>query len=234
MAAIYLVRHGQASFGTSDYDRLSETGQAQARRLGQYWADKGLRPDQLLSGSLKRQIDSARLMAEGLSEPLELLDPDTRFNEFDHEKVAAAMLPRLAARDSDVADFVAGKVDRKKAFQRVFEKIVEEWTSRDHWGDGLEAWPAFVDRVYSGFDELIRKADAGSNLVVFTSGGPITGILARLLKLDPETAFSLNWSIANASVTKIQFSQSGRTSLAYFNHYAYLQAGSDRSLITMR
>ena len=26
MGAIYLVRHGQASFGTDDYDRLTETG----------------------------------------------------------------------------------------------------------------------------------------------------------------------------------------------------------------
>ena len=34
MGAIYLVRHGQAAFGTDDYDRLTEIGYTQARLLG--------------------------------------------------------------------------------------------------------------------------------------------------------------------------------------------------------
>ncbi|NPC53888.1 histidine phosphatase family protein, partial [Corallococcus exiguus] len=29
MAELYLVRHGQASFGAADYDRLSERGEQQ-------------------------------------------------------------------------------------------------------------------------------------------------------------------------------------------------------------
>ncbi|MFP2905716.1 histidine phosphatase family protein [Pyxidicoccus sp. 3LFB2] len=35
MGVVYLVRHGQASFGAADYDQLSETGLAQARVLGE-------------------------------------------------------------------------------------------------------------------------------------------------------------------------------------------------------
>ena len=31
MSAVYLIRHGQASFGAADYDRLSERGEQQAR-----------------------------------------------------------------------------------------------------------------------------------------------------------------------------------------------------------
>ena len=34
MGAIYLVRHGQAAFGTDDYDRLTEIGYTQAHLLG--------------------------------------------------------------------------------------------------------------------------------------------------------------------------------------------------------
>ena len=37
MTTIYLVRHGQASFGKSNYDELSENGEAQAKLLGQYF-----------------------------------------------------------------------------------------------------------------------------------------------------------------------------------------------------
>ncbi len=34
MGTLYLVRHGQASFGSDDYDRLSPLGQRQSQRLG--------------------------------------------------------------------------------------------------------------------------------------------------------------------------------------------------------
>ena len=34
MGTIYLVRHGQASFDSADYDKLSALGQLQAAQLG--------------------------------------------------------------------------------------------------------------------------------------------------------------------------------------------------------
>ena len=42
MGTLYLVRHGQASFGAADYDQLSELGRRQSVRLGEYFANKGL------------------------------------------------------------------------------------------------------------------------------------------------------------------------------------------------
>ena len=33
-----MVRHGQASFGQENYDRLSDKGILQMRALGEYWA----------------------------------------------------------------------------------------------------------------------------------------------------------------------------------------------------
>lgn len=234
MASIYLVRHGQASFGSSHYDRLSARGREQATLLGRYWQDRGHHFDRVVCGDLERQRDTADLALAEMPGASPKRQEDTRFNEFDHEKVAALMLPRLATRDEQVAAFVAGQIDRKANFQHVFEKIVTEWTSQDDWGSEMESWSQFVDRVNTGLEALIDSADAGENVLVVTSGGPITAMLARLLKLSPETAFELNWSIANASVTKIRFNRQGRRSLAYFNHYAYLQSGADTSLITLR
>jgi broad specificity phosphatase PhoE len=37
MGTLYLVRHGQASFGADDYDQLSPLGQQQTVRLGEYF-----------------------------------------------------------------------------------------------------------------------------------------------------------------------------------------------------
>jgi len=45
MGAIYLVRHGQAAFGTDDYDRLTEIGYTQARLLGGFFAVRQERCD---------------------------------------------------------------------------------------------------------------------------------------------------------------------------------------------
>jgi broad specificity phosphatase PhoE len=38
MGQIYLVRHGQASFGSANYDQLSELGHEQARRTRNFTA----------------------------------------------------------------------------------------------------------------------------------------------------------------------------------------------------
>ena len=60
MGSIYLIRHGQASFGADDYDVLSPLGVLQAQIAGRHLADLGLHFDRCLSGDLSRQQDTAR------------------------------------------------------------------------------------------------------------------------------------------------------------------------------
>ena len=50
MAELYLIRHAQASFGTSDYDRLSPLGCRQAGALGEYFRDCAIHIDAVYSG----------------------------------------------------------------------------------------------------------------------------------------------------------------------------------------
>ena len=59
MGSIYLIRHGQASFGADDYDVLSATGVRQAQVLGEHLAGLGLRLDRCLAGDLQRQRHTA-------------------------------------------------------------------------------------------------------------------------------------------------------------------------------
>ena len=68
MGAIHLVRHGQASFGSGDYDRLSETGHLQARLAGEDMAARGLRPDVIIHGGLRRQRETAEGILAALRE----------------------------------------------------------------------------------------------------------------------------------------------------------------------
>ena len=54
MSVLLLVRHGQASFGAADYDRLSALGERQSRLVGEALAARGVRPDLVVRGSLRR------------------------------------------------------------------------------------------------------------------------------------------------------------------------------------
>jgi broad specificity phosphatase PhoE len=59
MGVVLLVRHGQASFGTDDYDVLSETGWEQARLLGAWLAGRGVTPDVVVRGGMRRHRETA-------------------------------------------------------------------------------------------------------------------------------------------------------------------------------
>ena len=58
MASLYLIRHGQASFGSANYDQLSPLGQRQADVSGQFFADVGLHFAEAASGDLSRQREA--------------------------------------------------------------------------------------------------------------------------------------------------------------------------------
>lgn len=232
MGAIYLIRHGQASFGQKNYDKLSATGERQALRLGAYLKEVGIELDRVYSGTLERQIRTAEL-ALTAAYPAGLGEREVAFNEFDHEGVTRAHVIALAAGDPLVADFIANKIDRLKHFQKVFEKVVTRWVSDQHPVDGIESWPDFRDRVWQGLQRVIQETGRSKNIAIFTSGGPITAILHQVLKTTPEAAFEMNWAIANGSITKLMYNDE-RISLSYFNHYSYLKQGTDRSLMTYR
>ena len=53
VSVLLLVRHGQASWGADDYDRLSPLGEEQSRLLGAALAARGVRPDLVVRGSMQ-------------------------------------------------------------------------------------------------------------------------------------------------------------------------------------
>ena len=65
MGVIYLVRHGQAAFGTDDYDRLTEIGYTQARLLGGFFAVRQVRCDAIYTGTLRRHTETVRGILDG-------------------------------------------------------------------------------------------------------------------------------------------------------------------------
>ncbi|MFU8833441.1 MAG: phosphoglycerate mutase family protein, partial [Wenzhouxiangella sp.] len=60
-----LIRHGQASLGTADYDRLSELGEDQGLALGERIGAEYEGPWAVWSGTLKRQRQTLERVAPG-------------------------------------------------------------------------------------------------------------------------------------------------------------------------
>ena len=114
MASLYLIRHGQASFGSANYDQLSPLGQRQADISGQFFAETGSAFRSGSSGDLSRQRETGERVLASQPEPA-TLRVDPRLNEVDNEGQIAALLPILCERDSAFADRVKAGQERQQA-----------------------------------------------------------------------------------------------------------------------
>src|SRR5262249_60411710 len=81
MSVLVLVRHGQASFLESDYDKLSPLGEQQSRILGSFWAEHHIGFDEVLTGPRIRQIRTAEMAAEAYASSGRELPPPRIIDE---------------------------------------------------------------------------------------------------------------------------------------------------------
>jgi broad specificity phosphatase PhoE len=229
MSQLLLIRHGQAAAFTADSDRLTELGRDQARKLGAHLAARGARFDEVVSGTLNRQIETEQIVGEALR-AAGLPWPEARrgpgWNEYDAGGITGRLAPVLAARDAAFAKLAqefeqnAGARDRNRYFQRMFEALMEHWIAGELAADGVEPFAAFHARVSGARDEALNGAGS-RNVAVFTSGGPI-GVCVQIAVQAPEAvAVHLNWRVKNASLTEFVFGP-GRVSLDAFNAVSHL------------
>lgn len=230
MGALYLIRHGQASFGAEDYDVLSETGHAQARALGEALRVRVPRVDAAFMGTLARHRDTAQgcLAAMGLALEPEVL---AGWDEFDHHEVIVRLEPAYA----DPALMMQGLMstpDPRRAFQDFFTRAVARWTGGEHDADYKESWPQFRARCLGALDGTLARLGGSKTALVFTSGGVISAVVQELLGLPDANAFRVNWTLANCGVTKIIYGARGRY-LSTLNEHAHFE-GAGAALLTYR
>lgn len=232
MGVLLLVRHGQASLGTADYDRLSDIGRRQAQVTGARLAAADLTVDRVVCGTLTRQRDTAEALlaalggggAGGEGAPQGGgpagggLRVDGRLDEYDHVGVMAG-----TARVS----FETAGADGR-ALQSALEEAIGRWMSGSGGAGYAETHDAFLRRAQDAVRDL--AAEPGTTVAV-TSGGVIAAITAQALGLPAERWPGLARLLVNASITKIITGRTGRHLLT-FNDHAHLE--SDRSLITYR
>ena len=239
MAVLYLIRHGQASFGDSHYDRLSRIGERQARILGHH-LKRGLHGlDALCSGGMERQDRTAEIARDAMGEDPPPLRTDQAFAEFDHVALFDAYLPAFLESLGDEAppdrDALLGD---PRLVERALRYVLGAWyENQPHEGPPTETWSAFCARVVTGVDDLLRRHGPRERVGIVTSGGPISVILRSVLGLSNRRVLRINLSIYNASVTQIFCPREGRLAdsmMLGYNNITHLEMTGDRDLITFR
>ncbi len=229
MSQIFLIRHGQASFGADDYDNLSELGERQSRRCGAEWGHIGA-VDFVISGNMRRHLQTAEAFAEAYAHDLPAPTHDPGWNEYDHEEIFARAHPELADRAA-LMERLHREEHPRRMLQDLFAEAVDRWVGGDADAEYTESFAVFAARVTGALGALTGELPSGSTALVFTSGGPITAVVQHLLAIPNERVFSLNWSLVNTGVTRLLTSDE-RTSVSFTNNYAHMH-GED-ALITFR
>jgi broad specificity phosphatase PhoE len=214
VSRILLVRHGQASFGAADYDQLSALGEEQSMVLGRALAARGVRPDIVVAGHMRRHGQTAAGVLEGLSQGGSAESfvhrTDDGWNEFNHVQVLEVHTPPEEG------------VEEKAGFQRWFELATLRWTSGSHDDDYDESFATFTGRVRDSLDRLAAELPRGGTAVVLTSGGPIAWVAASLLADDPAQQTSLwlrlNPVSVNTGVSTVIVGSRGTTLVTYNAH----------------
>ena len=221
MATIYLVRHGQASFGAENYDKLSDLGCRQATVVGEYFRDHGVRFDAVYSGDLSRQRNTARLAVA--SQPAEVPHHiDARFNEIENDLQLKYLMPDVIKINPKIEAMVNKGLSSSKDYQKVIEAVFNYWVSPVCNDTRLQSWAAFSGGARQAMSDVMHEQGAGKTIGIFTSGGTLATIVAQVLGLDGEKTYQLYEPIFNCSVTQLFYSRS-KISLSYYNDSSFLQ-----------
>ncbi len=221
MGTLYLVRHGQASFGAENYDQLSPVGHQQAVRLGQFWRERGQRFDAVITGTLQRHVQTLGGIVEGLgSAPEALRLPG--LNEYDSHALIAAIHPQPL-----------GPADTPEKFRQHFRILCDalaQWMAGVISPQGMPSWNEFSAGVRSALDH-VRHHHAGQNVLLVSSGGPISTAVGEVLSTPPEVTIALNMRIRNSAVTEFSISPK-RLMLQTFNTLPHLNEVEHANWVT--
>lgn len=239
MSRIFLVRHAQASFLEPDYDKLSPTGERQARFLGEYWASRKTAFDRIYTGPRVRQIDTAKIVAD-VYERLAVAFPEPvvmeEFDEYQGEDVLRNGIPKLIETDAEIRGLhgafqsAVTPEEKRKTFQRMFEGVVGKWVDGELFLPDVESWPEFCARVTRGLSTLTSRGMRGEQVAVFSSGGPIGVAMQRALNLSPRDTLRVTSMSRNCSYSEFLCS-SEKFTLSAFNATPHLD---EPSLLTYR
>jgi broad specificity phosphatase PhoE len=222
MPLIYLVRHAQASFGTHDYDRLSELGQQQAAWLGEHFRARQLRFARVVAGQLRRQRQTAQTVLETLGASVPI-GTDPGLDEYPGSELYAAFTGGVDPVEHQRRDY--------RDYWRTFRAAMAAW-SEDALQGVPETWAAFGARVGGALEASVAGLARDEAVLVVSSGGAIGRALSEVLRSPASVAIELNLQYRNTGVTELLAAGSGGLRLLGFNAVSHLERPDRRHALT--
>lgn len=222
MAELFLVRHGQASFGADDYDRLSPVGEQQSVWLGEYFAQRDIAFDRVITGTLLRHAQTADAIFRGLGAPPVPRTIHPGLDEYDFH----ALFRALGEQHASLANLAT---QSRRDFFKALRQVLQLWTEGALDGRAPETWQAFQQRVAEA-RAAIQHSGAQRVLVV-SSGGVIAALTQQILQAPDATAIALNMQIRNSSVSHYFFNRD-TLQLSSFNGIGHLDTLERREFQT--
>ena len=217
MPAIYLVRHGQASFGAENYDQLSQLGYRQGEMLGKTLYQLRVVPTAVVCGNMQRHVQTAEACLKAMNHA-PWWQEDQGLNEFDHMEIIQQHNPKLVDHGT-MAAYLREHEHPREAFENLFQASIAQWI-RGH-GDYRESWPQFRERVQEAIHRLGSVLQSGEQLLIFSSGGPIAVAAQAQLDFPDDHWPAFSRGLVNAGVTRL-VGRPGHFRLASLNEHLHL------------
>ena len=202
---LYLIRHGQASFGEKDYDNLSKKGIKQSTILGKKLLKQKISFETTIIGPLKRHRQTFERINEGYGGSLNNPVIIEEFAENQLMDIAQYFIPKMLDSDKNLKEIFNSVPfwKRKRIFLKYFDIIAKQWIHNklDLSDKGFESYDSFRQRVRKAVKKVSSIMKGNSNTMVVSSGGAITGVYAEYYPLNVEEIMELNFKIKNASVS---------------------------------
>lgn len=225
MSELFLVRHAQASFGSDNYDQLSELGHRQSRWLGEYFRSRDIRFDAVITGEMVRHEETADGIIDGLGSNSFDRESLQNWNEFDFHRLTAIYLQQHPEyRLPDDPGF--------RDYYRLLKQALLAWADDllDCASNGMETWPEFEQRVQVMLDQL-QCGPSDRKVLIVSSGGAISMALRHILAAPAATMVQHNLQTRNTGLSHCFFSKTS-ISLMAFNHVPHLDDEGRRQYIT--
>lgn len=188
MTELILVRHGQANSHARDeesYDKLSPLGHEQARWLGAHLHQTNPHFDAVITGSLRRQRETAHSMGYDITKT------DPRLNELRYFDLARVM--------EDAHGIPAPKDTTE--FAAHLPQVMEHWVSENLPGVP-ETFSAFQGRITACLEELCT---GHGRVLLVTSGGVIGATLHHILGLQTAGMSKVMLQVMNSSLHRLHY-----------------------------
>ena len=222
MAELYLVRHGQASLGADDYDQLSDVGEQQGIWLGEYFAQRDIAFDRVMTGTLRRHAQTVDAIRRGLGVSRIDCEIHRGLDEYDFHALFRAL--------GDEHSALAERATRSpRDFFKALREVLQLWTEGALDGRAPETWVAFQQRVAEARAAI--QQGSGQRVLVVSSGGVIAALTQQVLQAPAATAIALNMQIRNSSVSHYFFNRD-TLHLSSFNGIGHLDDPQRRAFQT--